>query len=293
MANSTAYARCDYATTVDTITFAPGEASKTFTIPLVNDVHVEGPETVQLRLANPTGGTLGAQSSATLSIADNDAGVQSNPILQSPFFVRMQYLDFLSREPDTAGFNAWLGLLNDCPNVNNSPNCDRLVVSQSFFASQEFQLKGYFVYRFYRVAFGRLPQYTEIVTDMRNVTGQTSQEVFAKKAAFANAFAQRAEFGTAFGALSNTAFVSALLNRYSLTSIRTPDPASPDGTAKVTLTGADLVARLNAGTLTRAQILRAVADSDQVFAAEYNPAFVAMQYFGYLRRDPEPQGMTN
>ncbi|HYG11327.1 MAG TPA: hypothetical protein VD835_15370 [Pyrinomonadaceae bacterium] len=47
---------------------------------------------------------------------------------------------------------------------------------------------------------------------------------------------------------------------------------------------------LDSGTLTRAQALRAVADSDQVSAAEYNRAFVAMQYYGYLRRAPEADG---
>jgi hypothetical protein len=29
-----------------------------------------------------------------------------------------------------------------------------------------------------------------------------------------------------------------------------------------------------------------VADSDSVYAAQYNPAFVLMQYFGYMRRNP-------
>src|SRR5205085_12366331 len=58
----TAYARCDYMTTIDTLTLAPGEASKTFTIPPLNDVHVEGNETFQITLANPHGATLGAQT---------------------------------------------------------------------------------------------------------------------------------------------------------------------------------------------------------------------------------------
>ena len=31
-----------------------------------------------------------------------------------------------------------------------------------------------------------------------------------------------------------------------------------------------------------------IVESDEVFAAQFNPAFVAMQYFGYLRRDPDP-----
>jgi hypothetical protein len=42
--------------------------------------------------------------------------------------------------------------------------------------------------------------------------------------------------------------------------------------------------------LTRAQVLRAVVESDEVGAAEYNRAFVAMQYYGYLRRKPEDEG---
>jgi hypothetical protein len=30
-----------------------------------------------------------------------------------------------------------------------------------------------------------------------------------------------------------------------------------------------------------------VAESDAVYNRQYNPAFVLMQYFGYLRRDPD------
>jgi hypothetical protein len=58
----------------------------------------------------------------------------------------------------------------------------------------------------------------------------------------------------------------------------------------VTLTTADLTNQLNVATLTRAQVLRAIADSDQVASLEFNQAFVAMQYYGYLRRAPEQSG---
>jgi hypothetical protein len=37
-------------------------------------------------------------------------------------------------------------------------------------------------------------------------------------------------------------------------------------------------------------VLRAVADSEQVGAAESDNAFVAVQYYGYLRRKPETAG---
>ena len=48
-----------------------------------------------------------------------------------------------------------------------------------------------------------------------------------------------------------------------------------------------LVAGLQAGAKTRAQALRVVAEDADLNAAEKNRAFVLMQYFGYLRRDPD------
>ncbi len=47
-----------------------------------------------------------------------------------------------------------------------------------------------------------------------------------------------------------------------------------------------LVADLTFGIKTQAQVLRAVAEDPDLVAAEKNRAFVLMQYFGYLRRNP-------
>ncbi|MDT7540334.1 MAG: hypothetical protein QOE33_238 [Acidobacteriota bacterium] len=286
-APNVAFARCDYATTVETLVFAPNETQKAISVPLVNDSFVEPDENVTLALSDPAGATLGAQATLTLNITSDDAAGAANPIFSTDFFVRMQYLDFLSREPEAG--QPWSNVLNNCRAGDAS--CDRVSVSSNFFLSQEFQLKGLFVFRFYKVAFARLPLYSEIIPDMRAVTGTTTAEVQAKKATFAAAFAQRQEFKNAYDALDNSTFVNALMNRYSLQSITTPNPATPDDTSsKATLTRADLVARLNAATLTRAQVVRAISDSNEVSAAEFNPAFVAMQYFGYLRRDPDSGG---
>jgi hypothetical protein len=133
-----------------------------------------------------------------------------------------------------------------------------------------------------------------IVVDMRAVTGATPTEVFQKKATFTNNFVLRPEFMNLYNAQTNTQYVNTLMGRYGLSSITTPDPAAPDGTNKVTLTTANLINRLNGvgGTLTRAQVLRAIADSDQVFPLEFNRAFVAMQYYGYLRRIPDVPGFN-
>jgi glucose/arabinose dehydrogenase len=58
-----------------TLTFTPGQSSKTFLVPIVTDTRAEVPETVQLQLENPTGeAMLGAQQTAVLTIVDNDKG---------------------------------------------------------------------------------------------------------------------------------------------------------------------------------------------------------------------------
>jgi len=51
-----------------------------------------------------------------------------------------------------------------------------------------------------------------------------------------------------------------------------------------------LVNDLATNVKTRAQVLRAVAEDPDLNSAEFNRAFVLMQYFGYLRRNPnDPQ----
>ena len=54
-----------------------------------------------------------------------------------------------------------------------------------------------------------------------------------------------------------------------------------------------LVADLGSGTKTRAQVLRAVVEDADFVAAERNRAFVLMQYFGYLRRNPNDPPEAN
>ncbi|HYP00162.1 MAG TPA: DUF4214 domain-containing protein [Pyrinomonadaceae bacterium] len=285
----TAYARCDYATTVDTLSFAPGETQKTFTIPIVDDAHTEGTEEFPIRLDNPAGASLGVRPTSSVRIMDNEFTTTPpvfppNPILSNDFFVRMQYLDFLSREADADGFNAWMNVLNRCPDVNNNETCDRITVTSSFFRSREFQLKGYFVYLFYKVSLGRLPRYTEIIPDMRRVTGATAEEVFAKRLAFANAWVEREDFKARYPAsLSPEEFVDRLLQATGVTL----------GGGNAVVTRESLVGDLQARKKTRAEALMAVVEHPSVDARERNGAFVAMQYFGYLRRDPEEGGYNN
>ena len=71
--NNTATAGLDYVATSGTLSFAPGQTSRTFSIPIINDTAQDGNQSVNLTLSNPTGGAvLGQGKRAILTITDND-----------------------------------------------------------------------------------------------------------------------------------------------------------------------------------------------------------------------------
>ncbi len=71
--NNTATEGQDYVATSGTLSFAPGQTSRTFTIPIINDTAQDGNQSVNLTLSNPTGGVvLGQGKRAILTITDND-----------------------------------------------------------------------------------------------------------------------------------------------------------------------------------------------------------------------------
>ena len=204
------------------------------------------------------------------------ANPPANPIDDPAFFIRQHYLDFLNREPDAPGFNAWFNLLTNCPNQLNDPSCDRVTVSAAFFGSPEFQVRGAFIMRFYLASFGRLPTFNEFTRDMSFLGGNTEEEVLANRAAFPDDFVQRDDFKLIFDSLSNTEYVDGLLNN-----LVVPLPQR-----------LQLIAELNAGTKTRAQALTEIVNSPGAVQIAFNRTFVLAEYFGYLRRDPEPAGFN-
>lgn len=279
-----ARARCDFGTAAGTLRFAAGETEQTFTVFITDDSYVEGAERFRVRLGFPTSGIVETPQETVVTIIDNDAagGATTNPVFTPEFLVRQQYLDFLSREPEAAGFQAWVRVLRGCAFEGNfgpgksgsDPSCDRITVSSSFFRSAEFQLKGYFVIRYYRAALGRQPSYEEFLRDMTSVTGATAEQVTARREAFARSFIERSDVRALSETDTNAEYVARLAT-----------------TAGVTLVNrAALVADLNAGRRTRSQVLREVVESEELFNREYNPAFVLMQYYGYLQRDPDAEG---
>jgi poly(3-hydroxybutyrate) depolymerase len=76
-ASVSATSALDFAATNGTLTFAEGETLKFLTVPILNDALKEASETFRVTLSSPTGGaTLGSQTNATITILDNDPGVQ-------------------------------------------------------------------------------------------------------------------------------------------------------------------------------------------------------------------------
>ncbi len=199
----------------------------------------------------------------------------------SDFFVQTHYVDFFSRFPDESGFAFWNNRITAC---NGNPACvdaERVNTSAAFFISTEFQNTGYFTYRFYRVANQRQPRYAELVPDMRRV-GQGvvvnapgwEQLLETNKQRFAEEWVARSDFSSRFGAMSAAQYVDALFANAGVT------PSAADRQAAINAFG-------SGDTTGRARALRAVVENRQLYDREYNPAFVLMQYYGYLRRNPD------
>jgi hypothetical protein len=113
--------------------------------------------------------------------------------------------------------------------------------------------------------------------DRSRVIGGADLE--ASRKAFADQWVQRADFLAKYpSSLDGPHFIDALLQTVSQGS-------------GVDLSGQrqSLIDDYTANG-SRARIVRQVVDNATLRAAEYNPAFVLMQYFGYLRRDPDADG---
>jgi hypothetical protein len=275
--NNTGFAseRCDYATAAGTLRFDAGELEKTIQLVLINDAYVEGPEALTIRLTNPTGGALGSVDTATITITDNDTQVATtNPIDGLDFFIRQQYIDFLGREPDAAGFQFWKDrMTTQCP---AGQTCDRIDTALRFFGSDEFRERGYFVYVFYHASLGRRPTYAEWIMDVSKLNGSKSiAEQNAARDAFINEFMSRQEFMNLYnGSQTGQTFVDALIQKSGVT------PASRQALIN------------NYGTVGRANTLRAFIETPEVQAAFVDRGFVTMLYFGFLRRDAEAGGFA-
>jgi len=290
---SVASSRCDYQTTLGTLNFAPGETSKTITVFLVDDSYPENSEAFNVTLSSPlgSGAALGSPATTTVTITDSDSATSANPSDIPSFFVRQHYLDFLNREPDSAGLAFWTNQITSCGSDQACVEIKRINVSAAFFLSIEFQETGYLVYRMYKTGHGNFSnapvpvRFSEFVADTQQigqgvVIGQpgADQKLEANKLAFALDFVLRLRFIQDHPTSQTPGqFVDALFANAGVT------PSGTERTAAINEFGG---LPTTADTLARARVLRRIAENATLKQQELNKAFVLMQYFGYLRRNP-------
>ena len=251
--------------------------------------------------ANRSFRMLGIHTEASFTGTAN--GSDLNPLDTTGFFLRQHYLDFLNREPDQNGFNFWLHEIDKCAPAFQCTESTRINVSAAFFLSIEFEGTGDLVERLYKAAYGDatgtstlggthqlsvpVVRFNEFLRDTQAmgrgvIVNQAGWEraLESNKETFTAEFVQRSRFAAAFPAsMSATEFVDAL-NR------NAGNPLSPAERDQ-------LISDLLTNARTRAQVLRAVAEDPDLDNAEFNRTFVLMQYFGYLRRDPNDSPDTD
>jgi pimeloyl-ACP methyl ester carboxylesterase len=292
----TAQETSDYTATSGTLNFGPGESSKTITVLLTDDAFVESNETFTLTLRDPVGASLVAPAVSVVTIKDNDTALSPvNPADDAQFYVRQHYHDFLNREPDVSGLQFWTNEITFCGGNTQCQEVKRINVSAAFFLSIEFQNTGYLVYRLYKSAYGdgaspNVPgtvpviRLQEFLPDSQRIgqgvavgIGNWEQQLEANKNAFALEFVQRQRFLVAYP--------------LSMTPAQFVDKLNQNASGVLSQLERDqLVAELSASTNVsagRASVLRKVAESQALQRNELNRAFVLMQYYGYLRRNPD------
>lgn len=396
----------DFVPALGTLSFAGGEASKTFSVLINDDVYVEGDETFSVLLSNPTGAALNVPNVAEVTITDNDTStavspgpatfvssldgahevpshvtngtgtgvviitnettgaatvslsfagmtsgtvaahihgsalpgtnapilfplpiplgvtsgevddfaitltpaqitdlkaglfyfnvhtvnfpggeirgqIFSNPIDESNFFVREQYLDFLNRQPDTGGQAFWQGKIDGCAVNTTCISNRRIDVSAAFFIAQEFQITDFYVYRVRKASFGVIPTFNQFTLDRTRIGAGSD----ADKKAFTEGFVQAGDFLGVYPTTQNgVAFIDKLVATVLAGS-------GVDLTLKKPDLQLEYLQEI-AQTASRARVIRRLVDYPEFSTPEFNRGFVAAEYYGYLRRDPDTAGFN-
>jgi N-acetylneuraminic acid mutarotase len=233
----------------------------------------------------------GGSGDNTAELYDPGTNSIPNQIDEAQFFVRQHYLDFLNRDPDADGLAFWINEITECGTDAGCIEAKRINVSGAFFVSIEFQETGYLVYRVYKSSYGNMPgapvpiTLSEFLPDTQEIghgvivnEAGWEQVLENNKQALIAEFVQRSRFTSAYAtSMTPTDFVDQLFMNAGVT------PSATDRAAAINEFGS---ASATADMAARARALRRVAENSTLAQQEFNRAFVLMQYFGYLRRNP-------
>jgi len=252
----------------------------------------------------------------------------TNAIDDAQFFVRQHYLDFLNREPDAPGWAHWTGEITECTDVANrlpgetETQCidrKRSNTSGAFYLSNEFQNSANFLIRVNWGSVGQdrapgrkciegehsaldavcNPLYSQYLADMTTLTHGIvvndqldPSAINANKHNFVAQFVTRANFLAAY---PDTMTAAEYVDKLSLTTgIPLTTQERSDLIAEVATTGgrASVLYKIVDGTTTiDGGFLRFDTRYGKAFYdQEFNPAFVFVEYLGYLRRNPDQAG---
>jgi hypothetical protein len=165
----------------------------------------------------------------------------------------------------------------------------RVNVSAAFFLSIEFKETAYYVYRTYKATLGRAPTFAEFVPDAaelgKNVVVGSNDpwllRLGGNKDLYTQAFFNRSEFQARYNGLTNAQYVDKLFETEGITPTQTERNELVDSLDHCSFT---------LGCPTRVTVLRKIIEHPAFDRKVFNEAFVTMEYFGYLRRDPDPAG---
>jgi hypothetical protein len=298
--------RCDYTSVFGTLKFAANETQKTIDIPINLDAYTEGPETFSVKLSNPTGGAVLAVPSTGVVTINDSASPAPNAIDDTTTFVRQQYRDFLNREADAAGLAFWKNNIDKCNDPAQRPpgqtlaaciEVQRIVSSAAFFLSIEFKQTGGMVREFYVAALDRpatnnMPDFVEFMRDAQGIQkgvvvsqGNWQEVLDANRTAFMSEFVTRAEFVALYPTADTpTQYVDKLYQHANVAPVTVQERLD----AILEFGGAPTAADPGA----RGRALLRITRNGNFQAREANRTFVQIEYFGYLRRDPDIAGFN-
>ena len=206
--------------------------------------------------------------------------IAGNDIDDTNYFVEQHYRDFLDREADDSGLDFWKNEITTCADDSACRERARINTSGAFFLSIEFQDTGFLVYRFNKASFNSMPRRNDFLVEVQStargvVVGQAGwqEQLEANKQAAAERWVSRPDFQAQYGSLSNRDYINHLFTNI--------------GVNGNEVEREDLIHRLDSGLETRGSALRKVAENEDFKHRETNSAFVLMQYFGYLHRNPD------
>lgn len=205
------------------------------------------------------------------------------------FFVTQHYRDFLSRDADGSGFAFWTNEVARCGMDAHCLEVARINVSAAFLRSIEFNETGYFLYRMYQGALGRPPTYAEFVPEAaqlgQNVVVASDDpwqiRLGSNKDIYTMRFFNRSDFQARYSGLTTAQYVDKLFETEGIRPTQLERDELIDSVDNCHFT---------IGCPTRITLLRRIIEHPAFDRKVFNEGFVTLQYFGYLRRDPDVAG---